>query len=199
MRHEGYGNKHLGWALVGVWALASSVGCDRQEDAFVEQELEVVFDEMPTGTGSSKSSDASEEEECTTGCSLAKHYVPVFTEFAYETKIREYGALPLDPDNPALETLLFYGGRTRSLIKELGTGDLDAEHLDFLRRELRRDHALVSLRMVDENGVVKVSYGPTSVPLGTKQHLQAVGENLSAMEFNGTVMRTGVNYLWSRY
>ena len=99
----------------------------------------------------------------------------------------------------ALEKLLFYGIDTKKYLLEVGHGDLPAAHLAFLQKELKRDHAIVELRMVDDNEVVRVTYGPTSVPLGAKQHLAPVGENLQAMEFNGTVMRTGVNYLWSRY
>jgi hypothetical protein len=153
-------------------------------------------DPIPTGPAIKKKTKA---EECTTGCSLAKHKVPAFTPYDFEKTLAAYGTKPASEPSEELEKLLFYGSRTKQLIKEVGVADLPKAHLAFLEKELARDHAIVSLRLVDEHGQVRVNYGPTSVPFGVKQHLEPVGDDLQAMEFNGTVMRTGVNYLWSRY
>lgn len=195
---------------VGRWIsvaamLALSASCASGDDqaqvdadfADYVMETEVVFDPMPGGITVAKDSD--KKEECTTSCSLAKHPIPELTEHGFEVAVRAYGKELVDAPSESLETLLFYGSRTLSLMEEVGTADLSEAHLKFLRKELSRDQAWVSLRMVDEKEKVLVSYGPTLVPLGAKQHLSAIGKNLKAMEFNGTVMRTGVNYLWSRY
>ena len=163
-----------------------------------EPRTSVVFDDpVPTGPAVAKAS--ADDEECKTGCSLAKHSVPDFTEADYHEALAAYASAPVDVSSEGLDKLLFYGTRTKKLMQELGTEALPPSHVEFLRRELSRDHALVSLRLVDEAGTVRVAYGPTPVPLGVKQHLQPAGKDLQAMEFNGTVMRTGVNYLWSRY
>ncbi len=178
---------------LGTWSLAAA-GCASSESQADEQPyFEVVFDNpMPEAAGEGK-------EKCTTSCSLAKHKIPDFTAYDFEKTLAAYAKQPASDASEELEKLLFYGIDTKEYLKEVGAADLPTEHLEFLRRELSRDHAIVELRMVDDDEVVRVTYGPTSVPLGAKQHLAPVGENLQAMEFNGTVMRTGVNYLWSRY
>jgi hypothetical protein len=184
-------------AALGTWSWASSdstISIDESSDGLV---TEVVFDELiPTGPATKKKTS---DEECTTSCSLAKHKIPDFTPHDFEKTLAAYASRPATEVSEELEKLLFYGMDTKRFIKDVGTADLPAAHLAYLQKELKRDHAVVSLRMVDDNDVVRVSYGPTSVPLGAKQHLAPVGEDLQAMEFNGTVMRTGVNYLWSRY
>ena len=157
-----------------------------------ETYTEVIFED-PIPTGQVKES----KEKCTTSCSLAKHPIPDFSPRDFEKALASYAESPAAEASPALETLLFYGARSQEYIEQFGTTGLPAQHLAYLQRELSRDHAEVSLRLVDEAGRVRVSYGPTLVPLGQKQHLSP--NTLQAMEFNGTVMRTGVNYLWSRY
>lgn len=182
-------------AALGTWTWASR-GSASSSDAFGDGPfIEVTFEEpIPTGPVAKKS-----KEECTTSCSLAKHKIPDFTPYDFEKTLAAYGTRPATEVSEELEKLLFYGLDTKRFLDEVGSADLPAAHLAFLRKELGRDHAVISLRMVDDDEVVRVSYGPTRVPLGAKQHLAPVGEDLQAMEFNGTVMRTGVNYLWSRY
>ncbi len=187
--------------VAALMALATACGdsaTNEPDSSALEMEIRVVFDDLPGSSPIAKTG-ADSEEECTTGCSLAKHHVPELTEHGFELAVQAYGKEAVDAPSESLETLLFYGSRTIKLMADIGTEGLSEDHLTFLRKELSRDKAWVSLRMVDDDEKVRVSYGPTLVPLGTKQHLAAVGENLKAMEFNGTVMRTGVNYLWSRY
>ncbi|MBL4635901.1 MAG: hypothetical protein JKY56_18720 [Kofleriaceae bacterium] len=191
-------------SLVAAALMALSPACgdnatNEPDSSALEMETRVVFDDLPGSSPIAKTGVAGSEEECTTSCSLAKHHVPELTEHGFEVAVRAYGKEVVDAPSESLETLLFYGSRTIELMAEIGTEELSEEHLAFLRKELSRDKAWVSLRMVDDDEKVRVSYGPTLVPLGAKQHLAAVGENLKSMEFNGTVMRTGVNYLWSRY
>lgn len=182
-------------AALGTWTWAASdsiSATDRTEEA---PYFEVTFDDPFPETAP----DPKSKEECTTSCSLAKHKIPDFTPYDFEKTLAAYAAKPATEVSEELEKLLFYGIDTKRFLKEVGHADLPAAHLAYLQSELKRDHAIVELRLVDDNEVVRVSYGPTSVPLGAKQHLAPVGEDLQAMEFNGTVMRTGVNYLWSRY
>jgi hypothetical protein len=185
-------------AALGTWTWASSHSASGTADGSGDEVYTMVTFEEPIPTGKAVKKKTA-EEECNTGCSLAKHSIPAFTPYDFEKTLAAYAALPATEASEELEKLLFYGSRTKQLIEEVGVADLPAEHLGYLKKELARDHAIVSLRLVDENDVVHVSYGPTSVPFGEKQHLAPIGEGLQAMEFNGTVMRTGVNYLWSRY
>ena len=164
-------------------------------------EVDIVVPKVVTNArGTEPGAAPAEGEACTTGCSLAKHAIPDFTEEMFAEALASYATSAATETSEALDTLLFYNKRTTELLDTLGHGPLSEDHVSFLRSELARDQAVVSIRMVDENGVVRVSYGPEKVSLGKKQHL-APSEtgNLFAMEFNGTVMRTGLNYLWSRY
>ena len=176
-------------------------------DAFAESgaaggfEVEIVVPEVRTNKRS-KSEDyaAKEGEACTTGCSLAKHAIAEFTVDNFRDALRNYAEFAPWQESEPLDTLLFYNKRTLEYLDSEGSEPLSPEHVAFLRRELARENAIVTIRMVDEHGVTRVTYGPEKVPLGQKQHLAPteVG-NLFAMEFNGTVMRTGLYHLWSRY
>ena len=160
---------------------------------------EVVF-EVPEGSGPMPVSEDGAKEECTTSCSLAKHPVPPFTELDFELALADYAKADPEAESEGLETLLFYGPKTQAFLQNFGHGDLSLEHEKVLTRELGRTEARVSLRLVDEGDEsIRAIYGPSLVPIGQKQHLATIGDGVLAMEFNGTVMRTGVNYLWSRY
>ncbi len=182
-----------------ILALAAASACGTSEDEGTDASHTEVVLEVPKGSGPEPTTEAG-KEECTTSCSLAKHPVPPFDELDFEMARAKYATANPEAASEGLETLLFYGPRTQEFLKEFGHGALSQAHQDVLRRELSRTEAQVTLRLVDEDdGAVRAVYGPNAVPIGKKQHLATVGEGLLAMEFNGTVMRTGVNYLWSRY
>ena len=181
---------------LGTWTWAASGDISTtKNDNDSDYTAFAVFDDPLPETAADKEG----KEKCTTSCSLAKHKIPDFTPYDFEQTLAAYAERPATEVSEELEKLLFYGLDTKEYLKTVGHGELPAAHLAYLQSELKRDHAIVELRLVDDNEVVRVTYGPTSVPLGAKQHLAPVGEDLQAMEFNGTVMRTGVNYLWSRY
>jgi len=167
-----------------------------------DYEVEIVVPAVRTNKRTEKKIGVApkEGEDCTTGCSLAKHSVPEFTLGDFYEALKDYAAGSPSDQGDGLDKLLFYGKKTLEFIETEGTDPLSAEHVAFLKRELRRENAVVTIRMVDEHGTTRVQYGPEKVPLGAKQHLapSEVG-NLFAMEFNGTVMRTGLYHLWSRY
>lgn len=191
-----------GLAYTGVAALgflAWSLFGDRPADSESSREApmtHVVID-VPKPPGKPKPTP--KPGECTTGCSLAKHSIPPYGRSDFAKARYAYASEPPRNASESLETLLFYGAATRQYLRDMGTGQLSPDHVAFLNKQLSRDHALVSIRMVDDDGVVRVMYGPERVPVGIKQHLKPVEHDLQPLEFNGTVMRTGVNYLWSRY
>ena len=139
-----------------------------------------------------------EDEKCTTGCSLKKHPLPPYGRGDFARARYQYAQEAPEAASEALETLLFFAGTTRNFLDDMGYGPLSPAHREVLDRELARA-AIVQIRMVDDSGRVRVAYGPQRLPFGVKQHLHPVDHDLQPLEFNGTVMRTGLNYIWSRY
>ncbi|RMH42971.1 MAG: hypothetical protein D6689_06495 [Deltaproteobacteria bacterium] len=142
---------------------------------------------------------AGDDGNCASGCSLKNHPVPPFTPEQFADALAAYQRQPVAADGDALDTLLFYGRRTRELIDLFGTDPLDDAHRTWLLRELSRTHARVSIRVIDEHGAVRALVDGQRVPIGIKQHLHAQVKDLQPLEFNGTVMRVGLNTVWSRY
>jgi len=137
---------------------------------------------------------------CAAGCSLKDHPVEKLTLKKFNQALVDYAASAPDAQSEGLERLLFHGEHTRELLQQYGAGPLPPAHRAFLSRELARTHAVVALRIVDDQGIVRASYGPQRVPIGHKEHLHADKlERIQPMEFNGTVMRVGLYHLWSRY
>ena len=63
----------------------------------------------------------------------------------------------------AMDELLFHGEQTRRLLRAHGRGDLDEATVRTLERELSRTHALVEVRVIDTEGVVRVRLPRTRV------------------------------------
>ena len=85
------------------------------------------------------------------------------------------------------------------MLARLGADGLDQQRLRFLRRELSRTQARLSVRIVDGEGVQRVRLGPVTMPLGIKQHLHAdVCRRMQPPEISGTVYRVGQDHLWAR-
>jgi len=137
--------------------------------------------------------------DCPSGCSLKKHDVAPFTVEQYQKALTMYASAPLKAESTSLDTLLFYGERTRELMTRYGASSLPRTHLDFLQRELSRTHALVAIRIVDANGIVRANLPWQRVPFGHKQHLHPQASDIQEMSFNGSVMRTGLGHIWARY
>lgn len=193
MAHGAVGALFIGSCFAAHFALES-----RSLAAVASESVEVggVDIEVPEPAGEPKKK--APEEGCH-GCSLAKHEIEELTVAKFRDALASYARAPHWQPSEALDTLLFYQDHTARMLEEHGTGPLPAEHVAFLRRELGRDHVLVALRLVDERGEVRAQYGPERVPIGQKEHLHTEGAELYDMEFNGTVMRTGLYHLWSRY
>lgn len=192
----------LAWTLTASALYADGQRSQVGPTPLAEPRVEISYPTPPGGADESeakaKLGPDGKPEACTSGCSLGKHQLPPYGRGDFARA--RYGYADKDPEAPgeALETLLFHGEATRHFLAEMGPGRLSPTHVAFLERELARA-ALVEIRMVDNSGRVRVTYGPQRVPFGIKQHLHPVDHDLQPLEFNGTVMRTGVNYLWSRY
>lgn len=138
------------------------------------------------------------EEVCASGCAASRHPTPELTRTEFERLIIEYARGPLDETNTALESLMFYGRQTSAWLDELGERPLSEERARFLRSELRRTHALISFRIVDEYGVIRTHMPPTRVPLDRRHVFEMETEDLPPLETSGTVKRVGLHHLWTR-
>lgn len=143
--------------------------------------------------------DDTEEEDCKTSCSLKNHPIAPFRVADFQRALADYAESSPTQASAGLDTLLFYGATTETYLGGFGSGPLSPEHLRFLRRELARTGARVSLRLIDEAGETHVATGEMNVPIGNKQHLHPAINSVQPLEFNGTVMRVGLHYLWSRF
>jgi len=112
----------------------------------------------------------------------------------------EWAAQDIGVATLQLDTLLFHGEQTTAYLNALGHGDMDLDHVDFLRTELERDTATVEFRMLDEMGLVRGTVPPTTVNLKEKNHLRFSGTgSLGVFETNGRTRRVGLTHLWSRW
>ncbi len=182
-----------------AWAIAGRSG-EPGEPVASAAPLPVVEIIAPKPPDELPHDDQEPEEECKNGCSLQTHHIPPLTDDQFLAALEAYAKEPPDQDSEALDTLLFYNARTIELIETHGTGKLPPAHAAFLRKELARDDADVWVRFVDEADKVRVAVGPIRVPIGKKKHLHPhLLDDVQSMEINGTVMRTGLYHLWSRY
>lgn len=138
------------------------------------------------------------EEVCASGCAASRHPTPNLTQGEFERLIVEFARGPMDETNEALEALCFYGRQTDAWLDRLGEKPLSEERAGFLRRELKRTHALISFRIVDEHGVVRTHMPPTRVPFDRRHVFEMETEKLPPLETSGTVKRVGLHHLWTR-
>ena len=116
----------------------------------------------------------------------------------FQRLLDEFAQQPMSENSPALEKLLYFGRQADRWIARHGTKPLDAKRARFLRRQLSRTHALVSFRIVDEHGVVRVHIPPTRVPLDRRHVFTMQVKDLPPLITSGTVKRVGLHHLWTR-
>ncbi|MCA8919637.1 MAG: hypothetical protein KDB32_11205 [Planctomycetes bacterium] len=132
-------------------------------------------------------------------CGDARHPTAPLLLGEYETLIAQYANDPVD-DSEALDSLCYYGVQTRDMLRDHGVGDLDAEHAEFFKREISRTHAFLSVRVTDENGVVRISMLRKRVAFDQRAHHE-VDEVVDVLppEISGTVKRVGLYHIWARF
>lgn len=136
---------------------------------------------------------------CATGCAVSHHPSPRLSVEECETLLRDYQASAVDRSGPALDSLLYFGAQTcRHLIYEPSRRLLDQEHLRFLTRELSREQAIVSIRVVDEHQQVHAELPATEVPQHIRQVFTLDAKDLPSLVCSGTVKRVGLHHVWQR-
>jgi len=138
------------------------------------------------------------EQVCASGCAVSRHPTKELTKTVYRQLLGQFLREPISEDSHALESLLFYGRQTREMLSTVGIGPLDPQRAAVLQQELARTHAKISIRVVDENGVVRSSLPETSVSLD-RRHVFSMNVNkVQPLVTSGTVKRVGLNHLWTR-
>ena len=140
------------------------------------------------------------DEVCATGCSAASYVDGELSQAELARLLAVWESAPASPEGElALDTLLFYGPQTRALAWRSGFDGLSHSRAKLLARELERDQARVSVRLVNEAGEERLYLPPTRFPLGEKQHVMAERtSDLQPPEVSGTVKRVGLSHLWVR-
>jgi hypothetical protein len=138
-------------------------------------------------------------EACASGCAVSHHPTPRLTTDHCRTLLAEYQQEPFDQGSESLDALLYFDSQTRFQLRKDSLRELlDADHLTFLQRELSRDQAIVSLRMIDQHGKVRAGFPATEVPQHVRQVFECDVDNLQPLVCSGTVKRVGKNHIWQR-
>jgi hypothetical protein len=139
--------------------------------------------------------------DCVGSCALPGGHAEAeeLSESAFLGWLTQWAEEPIGEPTLALETLLFHGHRSEELLKEHGDR-LDVEHREYLVRELSRHTVHMSMRLIDEHGVVRGVLDSGGFPLKEKQHLVfADTGSLGWLETGGKIKRVGLGHLWSRW
>lgn len=135
---------------------------------------------------------------CASGCAANAAPTKPLTQAEFQRLMAAFAQEPMTDDSEALAHLLYYGRQTRVFLKKEGHAPLDDERAAFLRKELARDHALVSFRLVDEHGKLWAYHPPRRVPLDIRHEFFPDAYGIQPFETSGTVKRTRLNHLWQR-
>lgn len=138
------------------------------------------------------------EQICASGCAVSRHPTGKLTRRQFERLLWEYSRSPLDESNSALEELLFYGPQTGQMIEQFGSAGLGKEQARFLREQLEYTHAKISIRVVDQHGVVRTWLDQSLVPFDRRHVFEMQTRDLQPLVTSGTVKRVGLNHLWTR-
>ena len=138
------------------------------------------------------------EQVCASGCAVSRHPTKELTITVYRRLLRQFQHEPISEDSQALETLLFYGRQTSEMIIDNGIGPLGRQRAAVLQDELARTQAKISIRVVDENGVVRSSLPQTSVPLDRRHVFSMDVNKVQPLVTSGTIKRVGLHHLWTR-
>lgn len=138
------------------------------------------------------------EQVCASGCAVSHHPTERLTRWRFQQLLADYAIEPLEEPGEAFETLLYFGRQASALLEREGTGALDPSRALLLQRELQRTSAEVSIRLVDESGIVRGSLPPTLVPLDRRHEFELEPHNLQPLIASGTVKRVGRDHVWTR-
>lgn len=138
-------------------------------------------------------------ESCASGCAVSHHPTPRLTKDRSRALLAEYQQEPFDQESESLDALLYFGAQICFQLRNDSLRDLlDADHLTYLEHELSRDRAIVSIRLLDQDGKVRAELPATGVPQHVRQVFECDVYDLQPLVCSGTVKRVGKNHIWQR-
>jgi len=138
-------------------------------------------------------------QACATGCAVSHHPTPRLTTKRCQALLAEYQQQPFDQESESLDALLYFGAQTRFKLRSDSLRELlDADHLTLLERELSRDRAIVTIRLLDQHGKVRAECPASEVPQHVRQVFECDVYDLQPLVCSGTVKRVGKNHIWQR-
>ncbi len=138
------------------------------------------------------------EQVCASGCALSRHPTKELKRDEYHALLAGFAGGEMDEKNLAFETLLYYGRQTKQMMQREGTAPLDSLRVLTLENELKKTHAFISIRVVDEQGEIRSWLPPTRVPLDRRHEFIMDVNNVQPLMTSGTVKRVGLYHLWTR-
>lgn len=133
-------------------------------------------------------------------CGDARHPTKYLSKSEFHTLIADFAAGPIpenDETNAAIDALCYYGPQTEAWLAS-ERPELPTKHAAFLSSELSRKQVNLAVRVIDENGIERVSFDSlVDIDQRGHHHTHAVG--LTAPEVAGTIKRTGLHHIWARF
>ena len=133
------------------------------------------------------------------GCGDARHPTRRLNENEFRDLMRSYAAEPYGGGS-ALDALCYYGPQALFMLDAVGGCEVEPARADLLRRELKRDHVYFSVRVIDENGVERLTLKDSYTPFDANvhHHLSAT-KYVPPCEISGTIKRVGLHHIWARF
>ena len=143
------------------------------------------------------------DEVCASGCALSRHPTGTLTTQRFNTLLNQFSAEPIDQSSKPLEELLFFGPQTEKLLNQkllnpASKTAMDSAHTNYLQRELKRTHAKISIRVIEQDGTLRCWLPPTRVPFDRRHVFEMKTESLQPLVTSGTIKRVGLNHIWAR-
>ena len=137
--------------------------------------------------------------QCASGCDITPPALRIgLTSDEVRKEIERYAQSVPEESNHALYVLLFYSDDTRFYLSQSSSTPMHNKQRSRLEEEILVAEAIIEMRIVDENKVLRAHLLQTRVPLGQKQHLRLKHERLPGLVASGSVLRVGRDYLWTR-
>ena len=183
-------------SLVPPLVIPDLIGTDLSLPAVSYRDVSSAFDRFTHDEGAHFH--AHGNTVCASGCAASRHPTEQLDEQMFYDLLAQYASEPMNETSSALEALLYFGPQAKSMLEKRGFGTLDRERADFLWHELKINHALISIRVVDENGIVRSWLKPTRVPFDRRHEFEMEVNKVQPNQTSGTVKRVGLYHLWTR-
>jgi hypothetical protein len=136
---------------------------------------------------------------CAGGCETDGHdYVGELDEATFDAILAGLAGPENADREEAMDQAVFYGPRLLAWLDTKGAGTLGDDEERALRAQVGRTDVDIELRLTTDAGEV-VGSGTFEAPVGLKQHLTLDAPGYGYTTVNGTVVRTAVGHLWSRW